>query len=162
MGLYGRLKSKFLCERYSHCIFSSCSIDLTKTRYTWSLTAVSDQVQIPGIFLDCVLLGLDPAHGIFSELRVGGLPVISTRWPLDVLDVHVQPILIITRDGITNQHNSKWLLKIAPFRSNFPHGKHRWDQCWDLLGIVFYSQTPKTKRNCKQWLTKHICPIFWC
>ena len=37
---YGRLKSKFLCERYSHCIFSSCSIDLTKTRYTWSLTAV--------------------------------------------------------------------------------------------------------------------------
>ena len=38
---YGRLKSKFLCERYSHCIFSSCSIDLTKTRYTWSLTAVS-------------------------------------------------------------------------------------------------------------------------
>ena len=38
---YGRLKSKFLCERYSHCIFSSCSIDLTKTRYTWSLTAVT-------------------------------------------------------------------------------------------------------------------------
>ena len=37
---YGCLKSKFLCERYSHCIFSSCSIDLTKTRYTWSLTAV--------------------------------------------------------------------------------------------------------------------------
>ena len=23
---YGRLKSKFLCERYSHCIFSSCPI----------------------------------------------------------------------------------------------------------------------------------------
>ena len=42
---YGRLKSKFLCERYSHCIFSSCSIDLTKTRYTWSLTAV---VLLPG------------------------------------------------------------------------------------------------------------------
>ena len=41
---YGRLKSKFLCERYSHCIFSSCSIDLTKTRYTWSLTAVQDAV----------------------------------------------------------------------------------------------------------------------
>ena len=37
---YGHLKSKFLCERYSHCIFSSCSIILTKTRYTWSLTAV--------------------------------------------------------------------------------------------------------------------------
>ena len=37
---YGRLKSKFLCERYSHCIFSSCSIELTKTRNTWSLTAV--------------------------------------------------------------------------------------------------------------------------
>ena len=37
---YGRLKSKFLCERYSHCIYSSCSIELTKTRNTWSLTAV--------------------------------------------------------------------------------------------------------------------------
>ena len=37
---YGRLKSKFLCKRYFHCIFSSCSIDLTKFRYTWSLTAV--------------------------------------------------------------------------------------------------------------------------
>ena len=37
---YGRLKSKFLCERYSLCIFSSCSNDLTKSRYTWSLTAV--------------------------------------------------------------------------------------------------------------------------
>ena len=34
---YGRLKSKILCERYSHCIFSSCSINLTKSRYTWSL-----------------------------------------------------------------------------------------------------------------------------
>ena len=32
---YGRLKSKFLCERYSHCIYSSCSIELTKTRNTW-------------------------------------------------------------------------------------------------------------------------------
>ena len=41
---YGRLKSKFLCERYSHCIFSSCSIDLTKTRYTWSLTAVPNHI----------------------------------------------------------------------------------------------------------------------
>ena len=37
---YGRLKSKFLCERYSHCIYSSCSIELTKTGNTWSLTAV--------------------------------------------------------------------------------------------------------------------------
>ena len=34
---YGRFKSKFLCERYSHCIFSSCSIELTKTRNTWGL-----------------------------------------------------------------------------------------------------------------------------
>ena len=33
---YGRLKSKFL----SLCISSSCLIDLTKSRYTWSLTAV--------------------------------------------------------------------------------------------------------------------------
>ena len=39
---YGRLKSKFLCERYSHCIYSSCSIELTKTGNTWSLTAVSE------------------------------------------------------------------------------------------------------------------------
>ena len=38
---YGRFKSKFLCERYSHCIYSSCSIELTKTANTWSLTAVS-------------------------------------------------------------------------------------------------------------------------
>ena len=37
---YGRLKLKFLCERYSHCFYSSCSIELTKTRNTWSLTAV--------------------------------------------------------------------------------------------------------------------------
>ena len=37
---YGRLKSKYLCERYSHCIYSSCSTELTKTRNTWSLTAV--------------------------------------------------------------------------------------------------------------------------
>ena len=29
-----------LCERYSHCIYSSCSIELTKTGNTWSLTAV--------------------------------------------------------------------------------------------------------------------------
>ena len=36
---YGRLKSKFLCERYSHWIYSSCSIELTKTVNTWSLTA---------------------------------------------------------------------------------------------------------------------------
>ena len=48
---YGRLKSKFLCERYSHCIFSSCSIDLTKTRYTWSLTAVVLSLIITAIFL---------------------------------------------------------------------------------------------------------------
>ena len=32
---YGRLKSKFLSERYSHCIYSSCSLELTKTGYTW-------------------------------------------------------------------------------------------------------------------------------
>ena len=37
---YGRLKLKFLCEQYSHCIYSFCSIELTKTRNTWSLTAV--------------------------------------------------------------------------------------------------------------------------
>ena len=37
---YGRLKSKFLCERYSHCIYSSCSTELTKARNTWSLKAV--------------------------------------------------------------------------------------------------------------------------
>ena len=39
---YGRLKLIFLCERYSHCIHSSCSIELTKTRNTWSLTAVHE------------------------------------------------------------------------------------------------------------------------
>ena len=33
-------KVEFLCERYSHCIYSSCSTELTKTRNTWSLTAV--------------------------------------------------------------------------------------------------------------------------
>ena len=38
---YGRLMSNFLCGRYSHCIFSFCSIELTRTRNTWSLTAVS-------------------------------------------------------------------------------------------------------------------------
>ena len=38
---YGRLKSKFLCEQISHCISSFCSIELTKTRNTWSLTAVT-------------------------------------------------------------------------------------------------------------------------
>ena len=37
---YGRLELKFLCERFSHCIYSFCSIELTKTRNTWSLTAV--------------------------------------------------------------------------------------------------------------------------
>ena len=35
----GRLKLKFLCERFSHCIYSFCSIELSKTRNTWSLTA---------------------------------------------------------------------------------------------------------------------------
>ena len=39
---YGRLKLKFLCERFSYCIFNFCSIELTKTRNTWSLTAVAD------------------------------------------------------------------------------------------------------------------------
>ena len=38
---YGRLMSNFLCGRYSHCIFSFCSVELTRTRNTWSLTAVS-------------------------------------------------------------------------------------------------------------------------
>ena len=38
---YGRLKSKFLCERISQCVYSFCSIELTKTRNTWSLTAVT-------------------------------------------------------------------------------------------------------------------------
>ena len=41
---YGRLKMKFLCERFSHCIYSFCSIELTKTKNTWSLTAVSNVV----------------------------------------------------------------------------------------------------------------------
>ena len=40
---YGCLKLKFLCERYSHCTYSSCSIQLTKTRNTWSLTAVQNE-----------------------------------------------------------------------------------------------------------------------
>ena len=38
---YGRLKLKFLCERFSHCFYSFWSIELTRTRNTWSLTAVS-------------------------------------------------------------------------------------------------------------------------
>ena len=33
---YGRLKLKFLCERFSHCIYSFCTIELTKTRNTCS------------------------------------------------------------------------------------------------------------------------------
>ena len=38
---YGRLKLKFLCDRFSHCIYCSfCSIELTKSRNTWSLIAV--------------------------------------------------------------------------------------------------------------------------
>ena len=38
---YGRFKLKFLCKRFSHCcIYSFCSIELTKTRNTRSLTAV--------------------------------------------------------------------------------------------------------------------------
>ena len=37
---YGRLKLKFLCERFSHCIYSFWSIELTRTRNTWSITAV--------------------------------------------------------------------------------------------------------------------------
>ena len=36
----GHLKLKFLCNQISHCIYSFCSIELTKTRNTWSLTAV--------------------------------------------------------------------------------------------------------------------------
>ena len=35
-----RLKLKFLCNQISHCIYSFCSIELTKSRNTWSLTAV--------------------------------------------------------------------------------------------------------------------------
>ena len=34
---YSRLKLKFLCKRIFHCIYSFCSIKLTKTRNTWSL-----------------------------------------------------------------------------------------------------------------------------
>ena len=34
---YGRLKLKFLCNQISHCIYSFCSIELTKSRNTWSL-----------------------------------------------------------------------------------------------------------------------------
>ena len=37
---YGRLKSKFLCVRISHCIYRFCTIELTNTRNTWSLQAV--------------------------------------------------------------------------------------------------------------------------
>ena len=37
---YGRLKLKFLCEWNSHCIYSFCSIELTKTRNARSVTAV--------------------------------------------------------------------------------------------------------------------------
>ena len=37
---YGRSKLKFLCKRISHCIYNFCSLELTKTRNTWSLTAV--------------------------------------------------------------------------------------------------------------------------
>ena len=39
-----RLKLNFLCERYSHCIYSSCSIELTKTGNTWCLSAVSNNL----------------------------------------------------------------------------------------------------------------------
>ena len=41
---YGRLKSKFLCEPISQCVYSFSSIELTKTRNTWSLTAVIKQI----------------------------------------------------------------------------------------------------------------------
>ena len=34
---YGRLKLKFLFEQFSHCIYSFCSTELTKSRNTWSL-----------------------------------------------------------------------------------------------------------------------------
>ena len=67
---YGHLKSKFLCELYSHCIFSSCSIDLTKTRYTWSLTAVLLLFAIMFSFSNrCRHQPLDQA----SQSRVGRL-----------------------------------------------------------------------------------------
>ena len=45
---YGRLKLKFLCERFSHCIYSSCSIELTKTRDTWSLLGLNSSVFVWG------------------------------------------------------------------------------------------------------------------
>ena len=38
------LKLKFLCERFSHCIYSFCSIELNNSWNTWSLTAVDIQV----------------------------------------------------------------------------------------------------------------------
>ena len=34
---YERLKLTFMCERFSHCIYSFCSTELTKSRNTWSL-----------------------------------------------------------------------------------------------------------------------------
>ena len=43
---YCRLKLKFLCKQISHCIYSSCSIELTKSRNTWSLTAVYEYLTL--------------------------------------------------------------------------------------------------------------------
>ena len=63
-----------LCERYSHCIFSSCSIDLTKTRNTWSLTAVI--YSIVKSSLRCTTIGADNNRVVMVLLRC--LPVAST------------------------------------------------------------------------------------
>ena len=68
---YGRLKSKFLCERYSHCIHSSCSIELTKTANTWSLTAVSCYKTVTetlALYIEKYMGGVSWAQYIREEL----------------------------------------------------------------------------------------------
>ena len=47
--IFGRLKLKFLCERFSHCIYSFCSTELNKFCNTWSLTEVSWTSAMQGI-----------------------------------------------------------------------------------------------------------------
>ena len=47
--IFGRLKLKFLCERFSHCIYSFCSTELNKFWNTWSLTEVSWTSAMQGI-----------------------------------------------------------------------------------------------------------------
>ena len=73
---YGRLKLKFLCERISHCIYSFCSIELTKTRNTWSLTAVmKDCCQMVLLFWFCLIL-------LFSCVVV--VVIVIVIWSLDL------------------------------------------------------------------------------